>query len=801
MDLLISWLVFPLVLLVLASGCGLLLESVIGTRLNGALVPTLGFAVVLVAGNFTTATNATAELTVPLVIALAVAGFALSPPWQRLPLDGWAVAAGAGALVAFGLPVLLSGDATFTGYIKLDDTSTWLSFTDRVMEHGRSINGLAPSTYEATLAVNLGRGYPWGAFPPLGIGGLLTGKDVVWLFQPYLAFMGAMLALALYALTSALIESRPLRALASVVSAQAALLFAYSLWGGIKEVAAAWILALAAAVAVQVLRALPEDSDEPAPIADLARNLLPLAIASAAMLAVLSLGGAVWLAPLLFPTVALLFYLRGRVFALRAAATFCVVGAAAALPSLLTAQSFLKPYGDDLKTQPLGNLIEPLSPFQTMGIWPAGDFRLHPAESGPADVLIAVALAAALLGIVWAYRTRSWETLLYAIGAIGSAVLVGLVATPWVDAKAFAIASPALVLVAMVGAGAVMSRGRLVEAAVLAVAISGGVLWSNVLAYHEVTLAPHERFSELDQIGDRIKGEGPALMTEYEPYGVRHFLRDADTEGASELRRRQIPLRTGRILDKAEFADIDEFNIGAIFVYRTLVLRRSPVASRPPSPYRLTWSGRYYEVWQLQEQTQTVLEHLPLGDRLDPVATPDCADVVRLARLAGSNGMLATVRRPEPLVFSLARIAHDPAWPPDPSTSEAVLPGEAGSAQVTVRVTRPGRYELWLGGAFRRHVEILIDGRVVASARHVLSHNSQYEPMGEIELAGGPHRVEIRNAGADWHPGSGGPAFPLGPLALSLGTADQPVSTVSPSRATSLCGRQLDWIEAIGNPR
>ena len=34
-------------------------------------------------------------------------------------------------------------------------------------------------------------------------------------------------------------------------------------------------------------------------------------------------------------------------------------------------------------------------------------------------------------------------------------------------------------------------------------------------------------------------------MTEYEPYGARHFLRAADAEGNSELRRHEIPLRDG----------------------------------------------------------------------------------------------------------------------------------------------------------------------------------------------------------------------------------------------------------------
>ena len=65
---------------------------------------------------------------------------------------------------------MLSGQPTFAGYIKLDDTATWMALTDRVMEHGRSLAGLAPSTYEATLDFNLADGYPVGVFLPLGVG-------------------------------------------------------------------------------------------------------------------------------------------------------------------------------------------------------------------------------------------------------------------------------------------------------------------------------------------------------------------------------------------------------------------------------------------------------------------------------------------------------------------------------------------------------------------------------------------------------------------------------------------------------
>ena len=149
------------------------------------------------------------------------------------------------------------------------------------------------------------------------------------------------------------------------------------------------------------------------------------------------------------------------------------------------------------------------------------------------------------------------------------------------------MASPAFLAAALAGCAALFGLGRRVEAAVVAVAITGGVFWSNALAYHDVSLAPRGQLHELETIGRSFAGQGPALMTSYEPYGARHFLRREDPEGASELRRRFDYLQNGQMLDKGESADIDRLRLDGVLDYRTLVLRRGPAASRPPSVYRL----------------------------------------------------------------------------------------------------------------------------------------------------------------------------------------------------------------------
>ena len=192
-----------------------------------------------------------------------------------------------------------------------------------------------------------------------------------------------------------------------------------------------------------------------------------------------------------------------------------------------------------------GNLIAALDPLQAVGIWPAGDFRVRPQAEWLAYVLIAVALALAVVGLAFAWRRRAWAMLLAAAGGGIGCLALALAGSPWVDGKAFATISPIVLLMALAGAVAVAGSKRRFLGIAGAAGLVAGVLWSNVLAYRDVSLAPRDQLAELEELAGVIAGEGPALMTEYSPYGARHFLRDADAEAVSELRRRAIPRRDG----------------------------------------------------------------------------------------------------------------------------------------------------------------------------------------------------------------------------------------------------------------
>ena len=85
-----------------------------------------------------------------------------------------------------------------------------------------------------------------GAFLPLAIGSRLVGQDVAWLVQPYMA-LAALLALALWQLAGRGPTPGACGRWSPSSAAQSALLFGYYLWGGIKEVLAAALVATGSA--------------------------------------------------------------------------------------------------------------------------------------------------------------------------------------------------------------------------------------------------------------------------------------------------------------------------------------------------------------------------------------------------------------------------------------------------------------------------------------------------------------------------------------------------------------------------
>jgi hypothetical protein len=99
----------------------------------------------------------------------------------------------------------------------------------------------------------------------------------------------------------------------------------------------------------------------------------------------------------------------------------------------------------------LGNLFGQISPFEVLGIWPSGDYRLAPGDGAvPALAYylgIAFALALFLYGLTWLWKRRENAILAGVAAAALAYVAARIAGTPYTAAKAIEIAAPLVALV------------------------------------------------------------------------------------------------------------------------------------------------------------------------------------------------------------------------------------------------------------------------------------------------------------------------------------------------------------------
>jgi hypothetical protein len=439
MLLLQAWLLFPALLALLSLGLGLLVERVSGARLPGALLIPTGLAAIIVVARAAMAWDLTAELATPLVVIGAIAGLALG--WPRLRpagIDRWAAATALAVFALFAAPVVLGGSASFAGYTILGDTAVHFVLADRIASHGTSLAGLDPSSYRQTLEAYLGSGYPLGAHAALAAVRPLAFADVAWVFQPFLAFIAAALALTVVGLLQEVVESGWRRAAVAALAAQPALVYAFAMQGSVKELITLWLVALFTALAV-------------------GRHVVPLAVAAAAGVAAIGIAVAVWLGPVLL--VGLWLIARAPPRDLRRTAEvalgFCLLLGLLCLPTLLDLGDYLDVTRTVVTAQEeLGNLFGPLNLAQVFGVWLTGDYRILPTAGPGIDklevtyALIGLVAVAALFGSAWLVRRRALGPLLFLAVSLVGLVYVTRTGSPWAVAKALAIASPAVLLVA-----------------------------------------------------------------------------------------------------------------------------------------------------------------------------------------------------------------------------------------------------------------------------------------------------------------------------------------------------------------
>jgi hypothetical protein len=406
-----------------------------------------------------------------------------------------------------------------------------------------------------------------------------------------------------------------------------------------------------------------------------------------------------------------------------------------------------------------------------------------------------------VLGLVTAIRKEAWPVVLFAaVSLLGFLVVAGR-ASPWAYAKALMLLSPAVVLLAGVTVAGWWDSSRRVEAAVVGALLITGIVWTNAQTYHGVSAAPHDRMAELDRINDKFAGRGPAFYFESEEF-AKYFLRDLAPTGATEAyspgqATAILPIRFGYD------SDADDWSPKSLAEhFKLLVVRRGPTASRPSSAYRRVWSGRWYDVWELDPAAPPVLAAMPLGTRLDAAEDIPCSTrFERLAQTAAdAGGRLTYVPRDKTVAFRVTRSRTPDEWFIDPGDDETWRPEGQGRLEQSVRVDTAGTYTAWLEASVGREATLYVDDQRVGSLKNHLNPRGSATQVGTVTLEPGLHRFRLDLAGGSPDPRNGGRNRLIGPayLTTQANPSDGALRTVEPGQWRSLCGEHADWVQATG---
>jgi hypothetical protein len=559
------------------------------------------------------------------VLAVAAAVWCLRSPAHRPPLVGLLAALPVVLLAA--VPFLAAGRGGILGVTVDNDMTVHLLIVEKIASAAVAAASPLPGDYPLgphTLAAALSRG--------LGI-------------QADLAFSGWTMAVPVITAWTVGAVARGAswfgRAIAATVVGLPFLVAAYYGEGSFKEVAQA---ALVLAVALALSGCGPR----------LGRGRwVPLALLVGGVISVFSLPGLPWPLAIFGLWLAGLLVIQARRHGLREVPAIVRrelpalgVGLAVLLVILLPQAHRMLNFvelrnGTGISVSDIGNLLGPLSGWEAFGVWRGTDFRIPAAPSF--DFWTGFVLALIIFGAYWAFRRGRWLLPLSAAAAMAIWKVSDSSQSPYVAAKALVVASPLLLLVAVLP---LVDRepGRWRSWRWLAVAALGLVLFLRVgsddlRALRFSPVGPTDHARQLESFRPLIAGEPTVAFTTDE--FVYWELAGAPTEAVAIGGYEVLPLRSRKHWEYGQAIDFDSLPAATLNEYRWVVTPREAAASAPPPQLHLVRSTADFELWK---RVGKIRERSILNEGEWPGTVFDCGSPAGRAILA--RGGVAAVRRP-----------------------------------------------------------------------------------------------------------------------------------------------------------
>ncbi len=459
------------------------------------------------------------------------------------------------------------------------------------------------------------------------------------------------------------------------------------------------------------------------------------------------------------------------------------------------------------------NTYGPVNPIESLGIWPASNYRLDAAGGADLPGLAgAIAVLALLVGVAW-WVARREATIPIALGASALLYLLSLPSSgDYSQAKALMIMAPLAMLVAakpLLWEFPSLHRDRRddlspsdgqispsapkgfvrVGWAVLAVAFVGGAVYSSFLVLRDAPVGPGGHGAELRAFLPIVHGK-PVLYAGQDRYAAYDLL-GADThvplvefpdEDVSPNPEK--PFDTG---DAYSPIDFDSFNRTTLDRFPYVITSRAAWDSQAPPNFERVASTPSFVLWRRDGQTpedrHVLLEGTEAGAKAG-CASPEI-------RILLANPGRASLF-PDAVIGAKADWSDGSVLGTGAETSQALsLP--AGSWNLSLQYFSP--FDLTLSApGFEEHLKAALDGQRPNTIS--LANDGQYWPAGRYESKGGSTTFTLKTAdasGLQSLTGYDGKAY-VGELVAVPAKAHRMVAL------GQACEGWIDWYESEESP-
>ncbi len=369
----------------------------------------------------------------------------------------------------------------------------------------------------------------------------------------------------------------------------------------------------------------------------------------------------------------------------------------------------------------LGNLKQAISPLEALGVWPTGDYRTAADAAGVPAIAFylgaLVGLGALALGLIESRRRALWAlpAALLAIGLVWG--VTALFSTPYIAAKALAIAAPVVMLLAV--------RGLLSPSGVRWTALATGFILlaglSSFLALRQAPVRPDAHSEDLAEVREVVEGEEVLFL------GRDNFIA-WELRGSDEI--------TGVVTNFYSVADArsrfqkgegggEKFDVDAVFPqtlddFTYILSTTGGPRSSPPPRFEPVVENDSYILW---ERTGLVGRRKTLDEGVFPGAVLDCSTAAGRKVAAGRG--TAQVWNIEPV------IEGEEGWAPTANPT----PAQPASMELKLE---PGRWLISLAYDSRSPLrvtspELGLDEEVDANLD--FRGPSPFFPVGEVEVS------------------------------------------------------------------